>query len=63
MAVLEDGCEVRLALPFLPQSDVVAAAFAALHFSVSGAAITRLVGGMHRTGGALPISPSLAEDV
>jgi hypothetical protein len=45
--VLEDGCEVHVTLPFLPHSDVLRSAFAALHFSVSGAAISRIVGNMH----------------
>ena len=34
-------------LPFLPHSDVVAAAFAALHFSLPKAAVSWIIGKMH----------------
>ena len=47
VVVLDDGWEVSVALPFLPRSEVVAAAFAALHFSLPKAAVSWIVGKMH----------------
>jgi len=47
VVVLESGCEIHVALPFLPHCDVIGSAFAALHFSISGAAISIIVGKMH----------------
>ena len=53
VVVLDDGCEVCVALPFLPHSDLMAAAFAALYFSVSRAAVSWIIGKMHSLKGDL----------